>query len=55
MKQIDLYRNMSGEKRLEIAFRLSDLVRELAILNIKSDNKNLSHKKVIHKLNKRLE
>lgn len=36
MNQIQLLKKMSGEKRLAQAFLLSDFIRELAILNIKS-------------------
>ena len=35
MEQAKGLRKMSGEKKLEQAFRLSEFVRELAVVNIK--------------------
>lgn len=55
MNQIDIYRKMTGEERLEQAFQLSKMVRELAIANIKSDYPHLSHMEVMRKLRKRIE
>lgn len=44
--QIDLLRKLSGRKRLEIAFRLSALTRELALANIKFQNPNANKKEL---------
>lgn len=54
MDQIDLLRNMTESQRLEQAFQLSDLVRELAIGGIKKDFPHLTQKEVISVLVKRL-
>ena len=46
---------MTGEQRLEQAFQLSDLTRELAILNIKENFPKLSKKGIIKKLRERID
>lgn len=55
IKQEDLLRKLSGQKRLEQAFLLSDFVRQLAILNIKKEAaKKLTQKQFFNKLKTRL-
>lgn len=55
MNQLRLLRKMTGEQRLEQAFRLSELTRELAVLNIKGIlGKNASKKKIIDELKNRM-
>ncbi|MEK7127203.1 MAG: hypothetical protein AAB838_00565 [Patescibacteria group bacterium] len=44
--QLDLLRKISPIKRLEAAFRLSALTRELALANIKSQNPNADKKEL---------
>lgn len=53
MDQATLLRKMSGIQRLEQAFQLSDLVRELAIKNITS-GKKLSKNAIRKELAKRI-
>ena len=55
MNQIQIYKKMTGEQRLEQAFQLSDLTRELAILNIKENFPKLSKKGIIKKLRERID
>lgn len=53
--QEEILRRLSPEKRLEQAFLLSDLVRKLAILNIKKQyGDKLSKRDLFNKLTKRL-
>ncbi len=55
LKQEDILRGLSGEKRLEQAFILSDFVRMLAISNIKDEyGEKLSKKEIFAKLKRRL-
>lgn len=57
MKKLDqtaILRSFSGAKRLEIAFQLSDMTREMALANIKTQNPGLSKKEQINLLAKRL-
>jgi hypothetical protein len=35
-KQIEIYRRMTGQQRLQIAFELSDLTREIVRSNVRS-------------------
>jgi len=55
MNQIQIYKKMTGENRLEQAFELSELTRELAILNIKENFPKLSKKGIIKKLRERID
>lgn len=55
MDQAKILRKMTGEQRLEQAFELSDLTRDLAIINIKEQlGKKASKKKVMEMLKRRL-
>lgn len=55
MNQAKVLRGLTGEQRLEQAFGLSDLVRELAITNIKQElGTNVTKEKIIAKLRERL-
>lgn len=55
MHQMQILRKMTGEQRLEQAFRLSEVTRELAVLNIKEMlGKNASKKKIIVELKNRM-
>jgi hypothetical protein len=47
--QTDLLKKISGQKRVEIALRLSDLTRQLSLANIKNQNPQIS-KTEINKL-----
>ena len=51
--QADLYKKTSGVKRLETAFRLSAMVRELSIANIKAQNPKAAPEKISDLLQKR--
>ena len=55
MNQIQIYKKMTGENRLEQAFELSELTRELAIINIKENFPKLSKKGIIKKLRERID
>lgn len=54
MDQATILRKLTGIKRLEQAFSLSDLVREISLKNINS-TKNLTKKQALRELSKRLE
>lgn len=55
LKQEDLLRKLTPEKRLKQAILLSDFVRKLAIANIKKEYGNkLSKEEIIDKLKERL-
>lgn len=55
MDQAKVLRGLTGEQRLEQAFALSDLVRELAMANIKQElGTNATKEKIIAKLRERL-
>lgn len=55
MDQLTILRKMSGEKRLEQAFNLSETVRELSLIDIKNKlGKNATPEKMIKELKKRL-
>ncbi len=54
MDQASVLRKLSGETRLSQALRLSDFVRELALININGD-KHLSRKQAIKELRERIE
>ncbi|MBI4067095.1 hypothetical protein HY407_01830 [Candidatus Gottesmanbacteria bacterium] len=55
MNQVDILRKMTGEERLEQAFKLSELTRELATLNIKEQlGKRATKRRVRQELLKRL-
>lgn len=55
LKQEDLLRKLTPEKRLKQALLLSDFVRKLATSDIKSEYKNkLSKMELFDKLKKRL-
>lgn len=54
MKQIDIYRKMTGEERLLHAIQLSRLVRKIAFESIKNDNPHLSKRKILEKYLQRL-
>ncbi|MBI4065103.1 hypothetical protein HY409_01920 [Candidatus Gottesmanbacteria bacterium] len=53
MDQTTLLRRMSGEARLEQAFKLSDFVRKLALKNIRA-GKKLTKAKAMQELRKRI-
>jgi len=56
MKQEEILKKLSGEKRLNQAFLLSDFVRELSIRNIKDTAcSKITKKQIIKKLRQRLE
>lgn len=46
--QIKLLRKVSGQKRLETAFRLSATVRELAVAGIKAQKPNATKKDILN-------
>ena len=46
--QVKILRKLSGQKRLETAFRLSATVRELAIAGIKTQKPNASKKDILN-------
>ena len=55
MNQVAILRNMTGVKRLEQAFLLSDFVRELALKNISQhSSRKLSKKELMQKLRERI-
>lgn len=55
MNQLQILKKLSGQKRLQQAFFLSDFVRELAIRNIKDQlGRNVSRKEVLKKLKQRI-
>lgn len=55
MNQLKILRKMSGEKRLEQAFTLSETVRDLSLIDIRKKlSKNVKSEKVIKELKKRL-
>ncbi len=55
MDQLTVLRKMSGEKRLEQAFTLSETVREISLIDIRKKlGKNATEGKVIKELKKRL-
>lgn len=54
MKQIDIYKKMTGEQRFMQAIRLSTLVRMLAITNIKNNYPHITQRKLINKYLERL-
>jgi len=54
MDQAAILRTMTGQKRLEQAFQLSDFVRELAVKNIMA-NGIRSKKAIQRELQKRIE
>ena len=55
MNQLQILRKMSGIKRLEQAFRMSDFTLELAKMNIREQlDKKVSPKRITKELNKRL-
>lgn len=49
MDQINVLRKMTGEQRLDQAIQLSELVRELAIINIKDQKGNKISKRELRK------
>jgi len=51
LSQIQILQRMTGEERLEQAFKLSDFARELAVLNIK---KTLGEKATPAKIRQKL-
>lgn len=53
MDQTTLLARMSGEERLEQAFKLSDFVRELALKNIRV-GKKLTKKQALRELARRM-
>lgn len=54
MNQIDLLKKLSGEERLEQAFKLSELVLDLARQNIKKQlGKKATPKRIQQELKKR--
>lgn len=53
MNQIDILRKMNGITRLEQAFQLSDLVRELSLINIKHKYGRLAPNQYVLKLRER--
>jgi len=55
MNQVQILRKLSGQKRLEQAIELSDLTRELAIANIRTQlDRKTSKKEIMAKLYQRL-
>ena len=54
MNQVDLLKKMSGLKRLEQAFELSDLIREIALSAINQEFPHLSKKEKMEKLIQRI-
>lgn len=55
MDQAQVLQKMTGEERLEQAFKLSDFVRELAVINIKEQlGKKATKKNIREKLRQRL-
>ncbi len=55
MNQVQVLQKLTGEQRLEQAFQLSDLVRELAVINIKEQlGKKATKEKIREKLRERL-
>lgn len=54
MKQIDIYKKMTGEERLLQTVKLSAMVREIALSSIKNDFPHLSQRKLIQKYLERL-
>lgn len=55
MNQVQILRKMTGEQRIEQAFGLSEVTRELAVLNIKEMlGKKASQKQIIVELKNRM-
>lgn len=52
MDQVTLLRRLTPRVRMEQAFKLSDFVRELALINIR-ENKRLSRKQAVKELYRR--
>jgi hypothetical protein len=40
--QVEIYRRMSGEQRLKLAFEMSDLARELTLSRLRSEHPDWS-------------
>lgn len=55
MDQIQIYQRMTGEQKMEQALELSELIRELTVINIKEKFPNLSQKGIIKKLRERID
>lgn len=55
MNQTHVLRKLSGEKRLEQAFKLSSFVRELSLRNVQLLYPHLSKKNQLMKLQERIQ
>ena len=55
MNQAQVLKKLSGEKRLEQAFKLSDFVRELTLRNVQLLYPHLSKKDQLMKLQERIQ
>ncbi|KKR03421.1 MAG: hypothetical protein UT26_C0001G0025 [Microgenomates group bacterium GW2011_GWC1_39_12] len=55
MNQTQVLKKLSGEKRLEQAFKLSDFVRELTLRNVQLLYPHLSKKDQLMKLQERIQ
>lgn len=53
--QIKALRKLSGEQRLEIAFRLSAITKELALANIKITHPKATKKELVKLFRERLD
>ncbi len=47
MNQIDIYRKMTGEQRLELAFKMSKVLRNRVLAQVKKQYPNMIHKQQI--------
>lgn len=54
MKQIDIYRKMTGEQRFMQAIKLSQLIRTITQASIKNDFPKLSQREIIIKYLERI-
>ena len=54
MRQIDVYKKMTGEERLLQGIRLSSLIRNIAFSSIKNDFPKISQRSLIKKYLARL-
>ena len=52
-KQIEIYRRMTGQQRLQIAFELADLCRELARCGVLSQHPDWTDEQVEHEVVRR--
>jgi hypothetical protein len=52
-KQIEIYRRMTGQQRLQIAFRLSALSRELIRSNVRNYHPDWTDQQVEHEVVRR--